>query len=75
VYKRQAQTRIPELHHAGEETQRFYCGAWQRYGFHEDGIWSAHQLCKQILKRDPWLPRLAAGRASGVSPLQAELPA
>jgi uncharacterized protein len=42
-----AQSRIPELHTAGQQTNRFFCGAWQRYGFHEDGIWSAHQLCQQ----------------------------
>lgn len=39
-----AQARIPELHTAGQQTHRYYCGAWQRYGFHEDGIWSAHEL-------------------------------
>ncbi len=49
-----AQARIPELHAAGSETKRFYCGAWQRYGFHEDGIWSAHRLCATILGQDPW---------------------
>ena len=50
-----AQSRIHELHYAGDRTGRYYCGAWQRYGFHEDGIWSAHRLCESILKRDPWL--------------------
>ncbi len=54
-----AQSRIPELHSAGEQTGRYYCGAWQRYGFHEDGIWSAHRLCESILKRDPWQSRLS----------------
>ena len=49
-----AQSRIAELHEAGHTTGRHYCGAWQRYGFHEDGIWSAHTLCREILKRDPW---------------------
>ena len=49
-----AQSRIHELHNAGHQTGRYYCGAWQRYGFHEDGIWSAHRLCESILKRDPW---------------------
>ena len=43
-----AQARIPELHQAGQQTKRYYCGAWQRYGFHEDGIWSAHQLCESL---------------------------
>jgi predicted NAD/FAD-binding protein len=49
-----AQSRVNELHEAGNQTGRYYCGAWQRYGFHEDGIWSAHTLCQQILTRDPW---------------------
>ncbi len=49
-----AQSRIVELHEAGRVTGRHYCGAWQRYGFHEDGIWSAHRLCEAILARDPW---------------------
>lgn len=49
-----AQQRIPELHEAGHKTGRYFCGAWQRYGFHEDGIWSAHRLCAELLKRDPW---------------------
>ncbi|MEK6230801.1 MAG: NAD(P)-binding protein [Luteolibacter sp.] len=49
-----AQSRTGELHEAGRHTGRYYCGAWQRYGFHEDGIWSAHSLCQEILNRDPW---------------------
>jgi predicted NAD/FAD-binding protein len=49
-----AQSRISELHEAARITHRYYCGAWQRYGFHEDGIWSAHRLCAEILNRDPW---------------------
>jgi predicted NAD/FAD-binding protein len=57
-----AQKRIPELHREGHETGRFYCGAWQRYGFHEDGIWSAHRLCEELLNRDPWLEHPAPVR-------------
>ncbi len=48
------QVRLPELHAAGAETHRYFCGAWQRYGFHEDGLWSAVNVCTQILGRDPW---------------------
>jgi len=47
-----AQKRIPELHAAG--TNRYFCGAWQRYGFHEDGLFSAVQLCEAIMGRSPW---------------------
>ncbi|MGJ8643507.1 MAG: NAD(P)/FAD-dependent oxidoreductase [Luteolibacter sp.] len=50
-----AQTRIPELHTAAKTTHRYYCGAWQANGFHEDGIRSAHTLCHEILNRDPWM--------------------
>lgn len=31
-----------------------FVGAWQRYGFHEDGLWSAHRLCSQLLGGEPW---------------------
>ena len=31
-----------------------FAGAWQRYGFHEDGLWSAHRLCAQLLGGEPW---------------------
>ncbi|GBL26161.1 hypothetical protein EMGBS8_01090 [Verrucomicrobiota bacterium] len=31
-----------------------FAGAWQRYGFHEDGLWSAHRLCSFLLGRDAW---------------------
>ncbi len=49
-----AQQQLPRLHQAGHETHRYFCGAWQRYGFHEDGLWSAVNVCTEILGRDPW---------------------
>ena len=49
-----AQDRLPELYAAGDQTRRYFCGAWQRYGFHEDGLWSAVNVCAEILGRDPW---------------------
>lgn len=49
-----AQGELAELNREGETSGRYYCGAWQRYGFHEDGLWSAHRLCTQILGGDPW---------------------
>lgn len=49
-----AQSRLPELHRAGNTTNRYFCGAWQRYGFHEDGLWSAVNVCREILGKDPW---------------------
>ncbi len=50
-----AQKEIPKLHQEGlEQTNTFYCGAWQRYGFHEDGLLSAVILCETILGRKVW---------------------
>ncbi len=49
-----AQDRLHQLHESGDQTNRYFCGAWQRYGFHEDGLWSAVNVCTQILGRDPW---------------------
>ena len=49
-----AQQNVPALNRSGHETKRHYCGAWQRYGFHEDGLWSAVNVCTEILGRDPW---------------------
>jgi predicted NAD/FAD-binding protein len=49
-----AQERLPELHREGHLTGRYFCGAWQRYGFHEDGLWSAVNVCTEILGRNPW---------------------
>lgn len=51
----QAQAEIPRLN-AGAVggTETYYCGAWTRYGFHEDGLLSAVNLSRQLLGRDPW---------------------
>jgi predicted NAD/FAD-binding protein len=49
-----AQKRLSELHAEGEQTGRYFCGAWQRYGFHEDGLLSAVRVCQEILGHDPW---------------------
>ncbi|MGJ8658103.1 MAG: NAD(P)/FAD-dependent oxidoreductase [Akkermansiaceae bacterium] len=50
-----AQQEIPRLHQQGkQETNTYFCGAWQRYGFHEDGLLSAVNLCKTILGREVW---------------------
>jgi len=50
----EAQDRLAGLHHEGARTGRYYCGAWQRYGFHEDGLWSAARCCEALLGKDPW---------------------
>jgi uncharacterized protein len=47
-----AQRRIPELQGLGRV---WFCGAWTRYGFHEDGLMSAQAVCAQLQAR--WAER------------------
>jgi predicted NAD/FAD-binding protein len=47
----QAQKELPLIQ---GNSSIWYCGAWTGFGFHEDGLWSAHRLCAQLLGRDPW---------------------
>ncbi len=50
-----AQEEIPALYAAARgTTETYFAGAWQRYGFHEDGLLSAVRLCQLLLDRDPW---------------------
>ncbi len=51
----QAQSEIPALNAAAAGTTKtYFAGAWQRFGFHEDGLLSAVRLCGHLLGRDPW---------------------
>ena len=51
-----AQADIPALNaSAAHSTRTYFAGAWQRYGFHEDGLLSAARLSEQLLGRDPWI--------------------
>jgi len=50
-----AQLEIPDLNaRALNSSRTFFVGAWQRYGFHEDGLFSAVRLATQLLGGDPW---------------------
>ncbi|WP_415908921.1 NAD(P)/FAD-dependent oxidoreductase [Oleiharenicola sp. Vm1] len=50
-----AQQEIPALNAAAAgATETYFCGAWTRYGFHEDGFLSAVNLARLLLGRDPW---------------------
>ncbi|HVS51989.1 MAG TPA: FAD-dependent oxidoreductase [Opitutaceae bacterium] len=50
-----AQPELPALNVAARgTTETYFAGAWQRYGFHEDGLLSAVRLCELLLERDPW---------------------
>jgi predicted NAD/FAD-binding protein len=51
-----SQLEIPALNAAAQGgTETYFAGAWQRHGFHEDGLRSAVQLSELLLRRDPWL--------------------
>ena len=46
-------------HRHGEISGRnrtHYCGAYWRWGFHEDGVWSALRACEQLTRGLPELP-------------------
>jgi predicted NAD/FAD-binding protein len=50
-----AQAEIPRLNErAAGTTETYFCGAWTRCGFHEDGLLSALNVARQLLGRDPW---------------------
>lgn len=48
-----AQTKLPCLNNQHAQQRIFYCGSYFRYGFHEDALLSAHQLCQLLLGIDP----------------------
>lgn len=50
-----AQARIPEIQGI---RNTWYCGAWQRNGFHEDGLWSAVRVADGLDTAPDW--KLAA---------------
>lgn len=50
----QAQERLVEIQ--GKKNV-YYCGAWCRYGFHEDGILSAVKVIEMLNCKVPWIPR------------------
>jgi predicted NAD/FAD-binding protein len=61
-----AQGEIPALNaRAAGSTETYFAGAWQRFGFHEDGLLSAVQLCQLLLNRDPWESAAAPAPAVG----------
>jgi predicted NAD/FAD-binding protein len=50
-----AQEELPRLNASARgATETYFAGAWQRYGFHEDGLLSAARLSELLLGRDPW---------------------
>jgi predicted NAD/FAD-binding protein len=46
-----AQERIPDIQGT---RNTWYCGAWQRNGFHEDGLWSAVRVAVALDAEPAW---------------------
>ncbi|MCE2517968.1 MAG: NAD/FAD-binding protein, partial [Alphaproteobacteria bacterium] len=46
-----AQGELPSLQ---GQNGLFFCGAWTRYGFHEDGLMSAVAVAKTLGVEIPW---------------------
>ena len=60
----QAQAALPALNASARgTTETYYAGAWQRFGFHEDGLLSAVRLSELLLGRDPWSRRPSASKS------------
>ncbi|MEI7800532.1 MAG: FAD-dependent oxidoreductase [Opitutaceae bacterium] len=52
----QAQAELPQLNQSARgHTETYFAGAWQRHGFHEDGLLSAVNVSQQLLGHDPWI--------------------
>lgn len=50
-----AQRELHDLNRSAERSTRtHFAGSYFRYGFHEDALLSAVELCSQLLGRDPW---------------------
>jgi predicted NAD/FAD-binding protein len=47
-------------HEINGVNQTWFCGAWWRYGFHEDGVWSAKRVADS-LRQQQGLPLAMAG--------------
>lgn len=54
VFNQQAIAAQSELPRLQGSLNTYYCGAYHRYGFHEDGLWSAVNVAKLLGVRTPW---------------------
>ena len=66
-----AQKRLPELQGVGGV---WYAGAWQRYGFHEDGLLSAVRVAERLGTDVPWGAELDDSRTRVLEPVAEKHP-
>ena len=50
-----AQQELPSINKQSRDQSVYFCGSYFRYGFHEDALGSAVDLCSVLLQRDPWI--------------------
>jgi len=67
----EAQKRLPEIQGAGGV---WYAGAWQRYGFHEDGLLSAVRVAERLGSDVPWGGELDESRTRVLEPVHEKRP-
>ena len=67
-----AQRRIPEIQGTGGV---YFAGAWQRYGFHEDGLLSAVRVADRLGAVLPWGDELDESRTRELVPSAEKAPA
>lgn len=54
IFTREAIAAQAEIASLQGQRNTWFCGAWQRYGFHEDGLSSAVQVAQQMGVPIPW---------------------
>jgi predicted NAD/FAD-binding protein len=54
IFDRAAIDAQAHVHEINGKDRIWWCGAWQRYGFHEDGIYSAIAVVRQLGGIIPW---------------------
>ncbi|MFM9889833.1 MAG: NAD(P)/FAD-dependent oxidoreductase [Rickettsiales bacterium] len=54
IFTREAIAAQGEIERLQGQRNTWFCGAWQRYGFHEDGLGSAVKVAQQMGAPIPW---------------------
>lgn len=49
-----AQKQLPDLNSISSNQTTYYCGAWFKYGFHEDGLTSGLECARMISRETIW---------------------
>ncbi len=50
----EAQSKLKQLNQKSKSQTVYFCGSYFKYGFHEDALNSALELCETILEKPLW---------------------